>query len=126
MSGPGISAPISVGEIDTTVTGGMVNAAYDIDVFYLLGGVGMANLEFDDGLVSDDETGFAWQIGAGVGYALDENMIVDLKYRYFNIPSLDSEPVSLSDGTDTLHFWRRDRFFRSSGGSRYTLQSLIF
>lgn len=70
----------------------MLNGYYDFQnksqfIPYLLAGVGFANYNLDPGASSgytDGSTGVgAFQLGAGVGYAVAENWIIDLKYKYF-------------------------------------------
>ena len=39
---------------------------------------------------SDNFTNFAWNIGAGVAYNVNENIAVDLGYRYLNLGSVSS------------------------------------
>ena len=50
---------------------------------YITAGIGVARvgLEIED--VSLDDTVFAYQIGVGVAFAINKNMNIDLKYRYF-------------------------------------------
>lgn len=51
---------------------------------YLGGGIGWAWSEFDDDSSdSFKDNAFAWQLIAGVGYRLSENIELGLKYRYF-------------------------------------------
>jgi outer membrane autotransporter protein len=56
---------------------------------YLTAGAGVAWLDVNDLAVAgmrvgdSDDTVFAYQFGAGVGYAINKNLTVDLKYRYF-------------------------------------------
>ncbi len=57
---------------------------------FITAGVGYAEYEMDDftitgsGItpVSDDDGVFAGQVGAGIGYALSDTVMVDLKYRF--------------------------------------------
>lgn len=74
----------------------MANAYYDFDTDssvrpYIMGGVGMANADtsWDD----DDETVFAWQVGAGLGFEIADNTTLDLGYRYL-------KPSELEDSID--------------------------
>ena len=70
----------------------MLNAYYDIDTGtkftpYVGAGIGMAHLkakvDFMDGDVpGKSKTTFAWQAGAGVSYAMTDNLALDLGYRY--------------------------------------------
>lgn len=58
---------------------------------YLSAGLGFAEVEVNDlnvpgsGLPdsNDDDTVFAYQVGVGVGYAVNEKVTIDVKYRYF-------------------------------------------
>ena len=74
---------------DLTVFGGMLNGYYDFKAGagftpYLLAGLGVLNVnfEFNEEGVDDHDTVFAGQLGVGVGYAVTENIILDLKYKY--------------------------------------------
>ena len=71
----------------------MLNAYYDIDTGtkftpYVGAGIGMAHLkakvDFMDGddVPGKSKTTFAWQAGAGVSYAMTDNLALDLGYRY--------------------------------------------
>jgi len=52
---------------------------------YLTAGIGYSNVEVDgDGFDgSEDDNVFAYQLGAGIGYAASDNVTIDAKYRYF-------------------------------------------
>ena len=56
---------------------------------YIRVGQGNAKVEANDYAVngvdigSEDDSGFAYQAGVGVGYAVNENVTIDIKYRYF-------------------------------------------
>lgn len=74
----------------------MANAYYDIDTDssvrpYIMGGVGMANADtsWDD----EDETVFAWQVGAGLGFEITDNTTLDLGYRYLKPNDFDNASV---------------------------------
>lgn len=78
----------------------MMNAYYDIDTNtaftpYVGGGIGYARLKgsvdsrFGELSKSSDE--FAWQLGAGVAYALNDNVSLDLGYRYSDFGSVEKE-----------------------------------
>ena len=50
---------------------------------FLMAGIGMANIEADlDGSDEEDDTVFAYQVGAGVGFSLNKDVTLDLSYRY--------------------------------------------
>ena len=48
---------------------------------FITAGIGIADLDADD--MGSNDTVFAYQFGAGVGYAINPNFNVDLTYRYF-------------------------------------------
>jgi opacity protein-like surface antigen len=68
---------------------------------YISGGMGIAyvNAEIDEGdeTASENDTVFAYQVGAGVGFSINPNMIIDLKYRYFATSDID-----VGDGNATV------------------------
>jgi len=81
---------------DATSTALLVNGYYDFaneSAFtpYISAGLGYAKVETNDMNVvgssgsdfNEDDGVFAYQVGAGVGYAVNENVTLDLKYRYF-------------------------------------------
>lgn len=62
---------------------------------YIGAGLGLAfnylgfDTEYYDGRggdsMDDRQTNFAWQVGAGVAYAINENIAVDVAYRYLDL-----------------------------------------
>jgi len=83
---------------ETTSLAFMLNGYYDFEndsslTPYLTGGLGFAQVEVDSLTVtgpggtfaigSDDDTVFAYQLGAGIGFAASETVTVDLAYRLF-------------------------------------------
>ena len=78
----------------------MANVAYDIDVGwkikpYVMGGAGWARTKYEGAEVSsggtyssfiDENSGFAWQLGAGFNYEVAPGVDVGLGYRYFDGP----------------------------------------
>ncbi|WP_084196820.1 OmpA family protein [Solimonas soli] len=67
----------------------MANAWYDIDfgtwvVPYLGGGVGYQRTEISGSGANDSDNGFAWQLGAGVGFLLSPRTTLSLDYRFVN------------------------------------------
>jgi len=81
---------------DATTLAFLLNGYYDFTnnsrfTPYVSAGLGFARIEVNDFSVpilgvppeSDDDTVFAYQIGAGVGYAVSKNVTIDVKYRYF-------------------------------------------
>ena len=67
----------------------LFNAYYDVKtntnfVPYIGAGLGAARLKASLEGESASDTTFAWQIGGGVAYNINENLAVDLGYRYIN------------------------------------------
>ena len=82
------------GDGDVSVFGFMANGAYEYELDggfkpYAIAGFGLANVSINNAkvggvlLADDDDTVFAYQFGAGIAYELNENVSVDLSYRYF-------------------------------------------
>ena len=87
---------------DTDVMSYMLNAMGDFGddegtSFFVGAGAGFAKVDFDNfGVFSnaapfldDDDSGFAWQLFAGVRQAISDNVDVHVKYRYFNAGGVD-------------------------------------
>jgi outer membrane protein OmpA-like peptidoglycan-associated protein len=86
---------------DTNALSFMVNGLLDFGPDdslqgYVGGGVGVARVDTDVRVFSntpsaldDSDTGFAWQVLAGVRAPLTDSLDVGVKYRYFNATSLD-------------------------------------
>jgi opacity protein-like surface antigen len=78
----------------------MANGYYDFeaskDVFpYVMAGLGIADINTPDDYVN--ETVFAWQIGAGVGFKVAKDVTLDVGYRYLkpdDMTSVQNENVS--------------------------------
>ncbi len=86
------------GDVDTISA--LLNGFYDIGVsdridLFIGGGLGIANVDYDgvtpvgSSSIDDDDWGFAWQLGAGAAYALNERLKLALDYRYLNVEDLD-------------------------------------
>ncbi|PHS76760.1 MAG: hypothetical protein COB56_05550 [Robiginitomaculum sp.] len=100
---------------DMRITSGMLNAIYDFSDFeswqpYIGAGIGIASASLSAQAHSlpnggvplnsptcagsnacvfhDSDTGFAWQLLAGVGYKITDNLIWDTQYRYLNVGDL--------------------------------------
>ncbi|RED16032.1 OmpA family protein [Parasphingopyxis lamellibrachiae] len=76
---------------------------------YIGGGVGIARTSFDGIRVTDaapvitddSDSGFAWQLVAGVRYPLSRNFDIGVKYRFFNQDDVGTNSFySTSDETD--------------------------
>ena len=80
------------------------------------GGVGVARIDYDNvrafanqgAFVDDSDSGFAWQVIAGVRQAITDNLDVTVRYRFFNV-----------EGVNTVDF----RGFESE--SRFRSHSLL-
>ena len=100
---PDATAPLNAVDTDgdVTLTTGMINVWYDVGNFgnvqpFIGGGIGMAKGEIDatfelDGVneISDSDTAFAWQVGAGLEVPLSTNMSVIASYRYLASDGLE-------------------------------------
>ena len=107
---PDATAPFDKADTDgdVTLTTGMINAWYNVGSFgnvqpFIGGGIGMAkgeiDVDFDLGSnngISDSDTAFAWQVGAGFEVPMSNNMSVSASYRY-----LTSDGLELVDNEDT-------------------------
>ncbi len=101
---------------DSSVLSFMVNAMADFGPDdglqgFVGGGAGVARTKFDGatiarsgpGFLDDSDSGFAWQLLAGVRAPLTDTIDVGLKYRFFNTSDLDMVD---SRGRDTGAKWR--------------------
>ena len=87
----GISIPSGY-SIETSLLNFMFNGYYDFKsgsdlTPYITAGAGFSRVEADINLVpivddNYDDTVFAYQLGAGVGYAMSEIMTLDFRYRF--------------------------------------------
>lgn len=100
----------------------MLNAYYDIDTGtkftpYVGAGLGFAKVKgtlkfFGENWGSESQYNFAWQIGAGVGYALNNNVTLDAGYRYVDYGHWTVESI---DETDRLESKAHELYI----GARY-------
>jgi outer membrane autotransporter protein len=89
----------------------LVNGYYDFanqTAFtpFLSAGLGYARVEVNDYNLAgsgfadfnEDDSVFAYQFGAGVGYAVNESITIDLKYRYFTTsdPDFDGSEAEIA------------------------------
>ena len=86
----GISIPTSY-SLETSLQNSMFNGYYDFNsgsalTPYLAVGAGFSRIEADINLApiinGDNDTVFAYQIGAGVGYSINEIMTLDFRYHF--------------------------------------------
>ncbi|MCI5132740.1 MAG: porin family protein [Candidatus Electrothrix sp. EH2] len=84
-------------EVDDTVTkssSGLVNAYFDFPTHsvvtpFVSCGAGYAKVELEDSSDTFDDTAFAYQLGGGVSFSFNPSVSLDIKYRYFAVPSLE-------------------------------------
>lgn len=106
------------GDGDFSATSFMLNGYWDLEtgspvVPYFGGGVGVANVAVNDvsffdpafgevRFADDDDTVFAYQLAAGLAFALNPTMSLDLGYRYFGTsdPELEADPQLVGFGPD--------------------------
>ncbi|MEZ5773567.1 MAG: outer membrane beta-barrel protein [Hyphomicrobiaceae bacterium] len=97
----------------TTATVGFANLYYDLPFSpgitpFLGGGIGIASVDFSDhmaggaALLSDSDTGFAWNLTSGVDIALTESTDLELGYRYMQISGIDVTALSGQKSTVDL------------------------
>jgi outer membrane autotransporter protein len=99
----------------------MLNAYYDIDTGtqftpFVGGGIGYtrakASLVFGgENLGSDKDTAFTWQLGAGVAYAVNDNVTVDAGYRYVDCNDFDfGDDISVDTSAHEFYIGARYAF----------------
>ena len=75
-------------EGDIYTLSSLVNGFYDIQLNfpltpYIMGGAGIAKITVKESGDKEVDSVFAYQLGAGIGYAVDADSILDLGYRFF-------------------------------------------
>jgi len=108
LKGPGVGTNVS-GETKSMT--GLLNGYYDFNNIsavtpFVSAGIGLTKVEMSDVAVGGvnipgeaDGTAMAYQIGGGFSYALNYNLALDLKYRYFSAVDLE-----LDDNAETAEF----------------------
>jgi len=92
------TVPITSG--DSTTHAGLLNGYYDFangSAFtpFISAGVGFAQVEISPIVIGAaavpgfDDTVFAYQVGAGVGFAVSPTVTIDVKYRYFGTSNIE-------------------------------------
>lgn len=94
---------------DMSVFSVMANGYIDLNASptvkpYLMAGIGMANVALDsnDVDVDDDDTVFAYQVGAGVGFALNNKVTLDIGYRYMGTEDPEIEGTDVEYGSHNV------------------------
>lgn len=93
----------------------LVNGYYDFtnsSAFtpYLSAGLGYAKIKWSGEGESLSDTVFAYQVGAGVGYALSKNVTLDVKYRYFATSDPKFDVTEMEFASHNLLFGVRVNF----------------
>lgn len=120
VSGSGVSID-SGGDVNGTVF--LVNGYYDFTntspfTPYVTAGFGYAKVEINDFVISqsgvapisDDDSGFAFQLGLGAGYEVNPNFTLDLRWRYFSTEDPKFGDVDAEIGSHQVIFGVRYSF----------------
>lgn len=74
-------------------------------------GVAMVNVDDNTAYVGDDyDTVFAYQLSAGIGYAINETMTVECKYRYLATTDPEFDNVEVEYATQNVYVGLRYAF----------------
>ena len=108
---------------DATALSFLINGYYDFvnrSAFtpYISAGLGFAQVEFNNLNISglgfsgsnDEDTVFAYQIGFGVGYAVTEKVVIDVKYRYFGTEDSEYDTTEAEFASNNFLFGMRVNF----------------
>jgi opacity protein-like surface antigen len=112
---------------DLSILTGLVNAYFDFESGfpnlrpYVTGGLGFTNAEVNGAIEvvsvdgtsitdNDDDSAFAYQLGAGLGYSITDNITLDLRYRFFSAPNLEFETTETKFKSHNLSAGVRVRF----------------
>jgi opacity protein-like surface antigen len=101
---------------DVTATSFMANLFYDFlpaeAVTPFLGmGIGLANVDVDTVVGSEEDTVLAYQLAAGFAFALNPNTTIDLQYRYFATDDPEFQGVEAEYATHNLMIGLRFGFY---------------
>lgn len=83
---------------------------------YITAGIGVARLDIDDFAIlgyhygDSDDTVFAYQVGAGVAYAINKNFSIDLKYRFFGTSDPNFDGVDAEANSHNIYLGLRYNF----------------
>ncbi|MFN3513080.1 MAG: outer membrane protein [Phenylobacterium sp.] len=94
---------------DAQILAGFANAYYDFNPGgqwrpFVGAGLGFGQVKVDSPLIDDEDTGFAYQLKAGVGYRFDERLTGEVAYRYLGVTDIElgSGPTKI-DGDVSTH-----------------------
>lgn len=121
-----VSLPLG---IDVGLTGNISSLAFLLNGYYdfandsaftpfISAGLGVARVDANDLNVagsnfpstSADDTVFAYQVGAGVGYAVNKKVSIDVKYRYFATSDPDFDTTNAEYSSNNFYVGVRDNF----------------
>ncbi|MCL2335595.1 MAG: OmpA family protein [Endomicrobia bacterium] len=77
---------------------------------YLSAGAGFADMKYDDGVGSAQNTIFAYGLGAGVSYPVTDNVNVDLGYRFLKAGGMDVGGANLQNYAHDVYLGLRYTF----------------
>jgi opacity protein-like surface antigen len=102
-------------DFDVSSTSFLVNGYYDFAnkssfTPFLTAGAGVANVEVSGFGADVDDTVFAYQLGAGVGYAVTTNTNLDLKYRYFATEDVEHAGAEAEYASHNIYLGLRYNF----------------
>jgi opacity protein-like surface antigen len=93
----------------------MLNGYYDINTDsaftpFVLAGIGFIGAEGEISGNKEDDTVPGMQLGAGIGYAVSSNVVIDLKYKYFFAQDLNFDGTDVSLGGNLIQIGTRYNF----------------
>jgi len=110
-----IGAKISGVSISSDMNGEETNVAFLANGYYdftnsspftpfVSAGIGFANvnIEVEDLDVSDDDTVFAYQVGVGIAYTINERVSIDAKYRYLGTTDVEIAGADCEFGSHNI------------------------
>lgn len=112
------------GDVNSDVwsLGFLANAFYDIKTGsmvtpYLGGGIGFASVNVGDGTINgirvwkkSDDTAFAYQAVAGLGFEINKNVAVDLNYRFYGTEDVKFEMAKADFSSNSVMVGFRYRY----------------
>ncbi len=100
-----------------TSTSFLVNGYYDFFTKspitpYLSAGIGFANLKINDldDFGDSSDTVLAYQVGVGLGYAINREVTLDFKYRYFATADPNFDGMDAECGSHNIYVGARYNF----------------
>jgi opacity protein-like surface antigen len=81
-----------------TIINPMLNAHYDLGNFsnvtpFVSAGLGFSKITLQDAKEKDSGYGFAYMMGAGVGYEVTQDVVAELSYAYTHFGSIKNDPI---------------------------------